>query len=76
MTMRRIIPEIAPVVVMLDAAEPGADLRFSGVDLKDGARVVVSIERAPPTSPDQRPDRQSARPLLLVLNIETFDPLG
>ena len=43
--MRIPLPEIEPVAIALDQLEASDRVRFSGIDLDNGARVTVTIDR-------------------------------
>ena len=49
--MRFDMTGVEPVAIALDRIEAEGALRFSGLDLESGARVVVTIEREEATTP-------------------------
>ena len=59
---------LEPVAIALDRIEVEGALRFSGLDLEDGRRVVVTIERADETTLLDGETRDAAG-LVLVLSL-------
>jgi hypothetical protein len=69
--MRIPIPEIEPVIIALESIDATGDVRFSGVDLESGARVVVSVDRRPADHARAAASYQASG-LVLVLTIEAI----
>ena len=64
------LPGIEPVAIALESIDATGDVRFSGIDLETGSRVVVSIDR---TATDHViSDTHQANGLVLVLTVEAM----
>lgn len=74
--MRVPLPDIEPVAMMIEEIETTGDLRFTGVDLGNGARVTVAIERTPSDRPAGADVCKPTQALILVLTMETLDSLN
>ena len=69
--MRQRIRQIDPVVIMLDGVAAPGPMTFTGVDVEDGSRVRVTLERTFEAA--EAVCSHDATPgLVLVLSIETL----
>lgn len=69
--MKSAIPGVEPVYIALDSIEAGAEVRFNGIDLETGSRVVVSIDRSQRQPTPYHPTHEASG-LVLVLTIESI----